>query len=336
MSFILDELEPMLVKMTKILMSLVGFIAFLCMIQDRDLKRKEEMKDGMGDECPCLTIFFSCHDCLQKFTPESMPNPNDTKLQLESFSFKYTLIWVLFFTIIIAGKIYESMDEWGYVLVCVGLALPFLVQPILYPMPLEKDVSIFKRYSFKANVWIAIFSFVGNYWYTHYFYAVLKAKYNFPAHRLNDVPIALYFATHFYFMTYHTLSNKILRYIESSYVPGFKRTLLFWSATCAFAYFTAYGETLSISAFPCYTFEDRELVYVIGSAFYGIYFLVSYPIFYSMPVNASLYQYIMEAMGASMLVLTLLDLCRLFYGGPPIPLFIGGIGYYVSPNECKF
>jgi hypothetical protein len=71
------------------------------------------------------------------------------------------------------------------------------------------------RYSFKANLWIAIFSFIGNYWYTHYFYSVLGARYTFPSHRLNDVPIALYFATHFYFVTYHTFSNLLLRKIET-------------------------------------------------------------------------------------------------------------------------
>ena len=36
--------------------------------------------------------------------------------------------------------------------------------------------------------------------YTHYFYRVLKADYTFPAHRLNDVPLCLYFMTHAYFM----------------------------------------------------------------------------------------------------------------------------------------
>ena len=29
-----------------------------------------------------------------------------------------------------------------------------------------------ERYSFKANLWIFIFGFIGNYWYTHYFYNV--------------------------------------------------------------------------------------------------------------------------------------------------------------------
>ena len=325
------DIDPIVITMTKILLSLAGLIAFLLKIQEKAPPKKRRR----GQDCACTKFFFSCLEGPDVIASE--PEPEIVaKLQLESFSLKYTVIWILCFCVIIARRLYESLDEWGYLVVCVGLALPFLLQPLVYPMPIEKGKTIGARYSFKANVWIAIFSFVGNYWYTHYFYAVLKANYSFPAHRLNDVPIALFFATHFYFMTYHTLSNKILRYIETTYVEGPKRTLLFWSTICAFAYFTAYGETLSISAFPCYIFQDRNMAYVVGSAFYGIYFVVSYPIFYSLPVDASLYQTIIEAMGASMLVLTLLDICRLFYGGPSIPLHIGGIGFYVSPNECRF
>ena len=258
------------------------------------------------------------------------------KLQFERYSLVYTVIWILSFIAIIAGGFYESFDEWSYMKVCVGLALPYLFQPYFLPMPAERHMPLLQRYSFKANVWISIFSFVGNYWYTHYFYSVLRAKYTFPAHRLNDVPIALFFATHFYFMTYHTFSNIILRSIETKFIAGTRRSLLFWCSIVAFSYFTAYGETLSISSFPCYVFEDRNMAYVVGSAFYGIYFLVSYPVFYSLPEDASLYRTIMEAMGTSMLVLTLLDLCRLFYGGPPIELNIGGIGLTKSPNNCKY
>jgi len=46
------------------------------------------------------------------------------------------------------------------------------------------------------------------------FDSVLGASYTFPSHRLNNVPIALYFATHFYFVTYHTFSNMILRKVS--------------------------------------------------------------------------------------------------------------------------
>lgn len=39
----------------------------------------------------------------------------------------------------------------------------------------------------QANIWIAIFSFIGNYFWTHYFYKVLGASYTFVSWRLNDV-----------------------------------------------------------------------------------------------------------------------------------------------------
>ncbi|KAH8090235.1 hypothetical protein JL720_6549 [Aureococcus anophagefferens] len=116
-----------------------------------------------------------------------------------------------------------------------------------------------ERYSFKANVWLAIFGFVGNYWYTHYFYSVLGAAYTMPAWRQRRA-VAMFFATHFYFCFYHVLSNAALRKIRTSYEPS-KRRLAF--------------EAASIVAI----FEDRDMAYTVGSAFYGIYFLVSFPMF---------------------------------------------------------
>ncbi len=56
--------------------------------------------------------------------------------------------------------------------------------------------------------------------------------------------------------------------------------MLYWTAVLGFAYFTAFMETLSISSFPYYAFEDRFMAYTLGSAFYGIYFIVSFPVFY--------------------------------------------------------
>lgn len=39
----------------------------------------------------------------------------------------------------------------------------------------------------QANVWIAIFGFIGNYFWTHYFFNLLGAAYTLPSHRLNGV-----------------------------------------------------------------------------------------------------------------------------------------------------
>ncbi len=250
------------------------------------------------------------------------------KREFEIYALKYTVIWILIFGVVIVFKLWKQFGAMHYMILCVSLSLPFLLQPILYPLPSEIKLPLFERYSFKANLWIAIFSFIGNYWYTHYFYHVLGARYLFPAHRLNDVPIALYFATHFYFITYHTFSNLILRKIETTYKKSFNRTVLFWFTVFAFSYFTAFMETLTISSFEYYAFtEDKDQVYKVGSAFYGLYFIVSFPLFYRLDkdINSdtgkaiapksiqkySTFQVIIEVLGTSMAVLMLLDVFRL-------------------------
>jgi cycloeucalenol cycloisomerase len=225
--------------------------------------------------------------CALSFTltPYSVPGNwlpeakgNESKRLYEIWSLKYSAFWISCFGAIVAFKYYEVLDQNGYVYVCVGLALPLLIQPVLAPLG-EREAAqpLWQRYSFKANVWLFIFSHIGNYWYTHYFYTVLKAKYTMPSYRLNDVPLALTFATHFYFTTYHTLSNLLLRKIETSFRPTNQRAVFATACVLAFSYFTAFMETLTISAYPDYSFEDRNMAYTVGSAFYGIYFIVSFP-----------------------------------------------------------
>ena len=265
---------------------------------------------------------------------------NMAKRKFEIWALHYTVLWIAGFAVVLILQSYETFTENEYMYLCLSLDLPFLLQPFVYPLEGEKNLPFWMRYSFKANVWIAIFAFVGSYWYTHYFYSVLKATYSFPSHRLNDVPIALYFSAHFYFVTYHTFSNLMLRKIETTFEPSTVRTLFFWATVFAFSYFTAFMETLTISSFPYYCFQDKAMVYSIGSAFYGIYFIVSFPTFYRLdekvsnavgsPQPHTLYQTVFEAMGCSMIVLLMLDFCRLALN---IPLTIGGVGYYIYKEK---
>ncbi|RYH16118.1 hypothetical protein EON65_30605 [archaeon] len=299
--------------MTIILLSMCGVIAVLVMLQTK--------KPGKHSS--------------SSFLPNATTNLN--KYEFEKWALTYTGIWIGVFTVVIIFQMYESFDENSYMILCGGLASPFLLQPFLFPLPSERNLPLFQRYSFKANVWIVIYSFIGNYWYTHYFYNVLKASYTFPSHRLNDVPIAMYFSTHFYFVTYHTFSNVILRKIETTFVPNMMRLVLFVGAVLVFSYFTAFMETLTISSFPYYSFEDRYHAYTVGSAFYALYFIVSFPMFYFLDENNNLvkdkpqprynfYQTVIESFAAGMMILCLLDFGRLVAG---IPLKISGVGYYV-------
>jgi len=269
---------------------------------------------------------------------------NAAKREFEVWALGYSLIWIGVFGVVVATSVYKQFTANSYMYLCVSLALPYLLQPVVYPLPAEKNLPLHMRYSFKANLWIAIFSFIGNYWYTHYFYSVLEARYTFPSHRLNNVPIALFFATHFYFVFYHTASNMLLRKVETSYRPGPARRLLFWTVVCSFAYFTAFMESFSISSFEHYSFnKPKSEIYSWGSAFYGIYFLVSYPVFYRLDEKVSskdkmqphsLFQTIMEVMGSAMIVLLLLDFCRIAKG---VDLNIPGMAFCENSlgQQCR-
>lgn len=296
--------------------------------------------------------------------PLQLPDPitEPSKYCHEIFTWRYTAVWIAIFGCVVITQCYEKFNAWGYFWTCGGLALPLLLQPWLYPrasslpsmdagaIVVNPDVHrpFHKRYSAKVVVYLATYSFIGNYWYTQYFYCVLNAKYTMPSHRLNDVPIAMFLATHFYFSTYHAcISNGILRYVDRSYVGGWKKTILFWYSVLFLSYFTAFMETLTISSFPYYSFEDRTVAYIWGSAFYGIYFIVSFPGFYyfdsridegivatkggdscSRPndegTSVTLAGAFITACGHGMMILTLLDFVRLHLG---IPLVIGGVAF---------
>ncbi|CAJ1455768.1 unnamed protein product [Effrenium voratum] len=243
------------------------------------------------------------------------------KERCENWFLAYGVFWISCFAVIVGFGVYEHMAQWSYLIVCGGLAAPLLLQPVVCPwLTKEENLALQERYCTKANLWIAIYSFLGNYWGTHYFYCVLKAKYTLPflpAHQLNGVPICMYLATHFYFSFYHALGNKVLRWVSTSFQPGTLRIIFTVLVVCCMSYVVAFLETFSISAFPYYSFEDRAQMYTIGSAFYAIYLVVSLPLFMRMdetPGGHSLAQAALEACGAWALILCLLDFVRLILG----------------------
>ena len=164
---------------------------------------------------------------LERATPRTgrgiwlAPRTNAPKRATELWFLRYAAVWIGAFALIIGLGLYERFTAWTYLGVCGGLALPLALQPVVCPgLTREADRPLAQRYALKANVWLAIFGWVGNYWYTHYSYSVLGAAYTMPAHRVNGVPWCMFFATHFYFCFYHVLSNCALRFIATGYAPG--------------------------------------------------------------------------------------------------------------------
>jgi cycloeucalenol cycloisomerase len=62
----------------------------------------------------------------------------------------------------------------------------------------------------------------------------------------------MYLATHFYFTFYHALSNCLLRKMITSYAPTRTRDIFVVAVVLVLSYTTAFMESISIAAFPCY------------------------------------------------------------------------------------
>eukprot|EP00884_Botryococcus_braunii_P004628 jgi/Botrbrau1/14166/Bobra.182_3s0104.3 len=165
------------------------------------------------------------------------------------------MTWAL--GVLVPFQLYEGLGEWGYMAVGLCAGLPCFVLPLLLDPKADRQKPFLQKYWVKANLWIAIFSFIGNYFWTHYFYQLLGAQYTFPAHNLNGVPIALYFMTHAYFCFYHTLSNVLIRRTLRATETYGKHVQGLAAAALVFclAYATAFMETLTIAHFPYYTFK---------------------------------------------------------------------------------
>ena len=260
------------------------------------------------------------------------PKMEPSKYAYEQFCAYYSIVWMSVFGAIVIFQWYESWTEaWMYNVVLGALAIPLVFQPFFF----ETHRPLHQRYATKALIWMSTYTFIGNYWYTHYFYSVLKASYSMPATRLNDVPIAMFFATLFYFSSYHVFSNSLLRYVQTSFQPTHQRTVLFLFLIAFLSYMTAFMESFTISSFPYWSFEDIDMAYTIGSAFYGIYFIVSFPAFYFFDSHIdddntnnnhattntiTLWDSFISSCGHGMIILCLLDFVRLSLN---IPLTIG-------------
>lgn len=239
----------------------------------------------------------------------------------EVFFLAYSPFWMAWaLCILVPFKLYDHLGQLGYLLVGLAAATPCVVLPLLLQQPpSELQRPLIQRYWVRANAWIAVFSFVGNYFWTHYFYSLLGAEYTFRSWRLNNVPITLYIMTHAYFCFYHTLANVCLRRVgrACSSCPSLRMATQA-AVVFALAYATAFMETLTIAHFPHYRFQDKDRMYTIGSLFYAIYFFVSFPMFYRMDESPkqrwTLQQAVLDSLAASMLVTCLLDFWRLSLG----------------------
>ena len=248
-----------------------------------------------------------------------------SKRQGEKFFLLYSLAWIATLMFVVVTKAYESFGPSQYLHFAVAIATPALILPILFPSKVDELQSIGSRYCLKVNVFIAILTVTGNYFYTHYFYTVLGVRYTGPLTPgrgvdLNGVPLSMYFMTHAYFCFYHILAGIVLRttrracrHVTSDPIIEF---LAVGSVVVGFSWAVAFLETWTISGFPYYTYPDQMRMYTHGSTFYALFFIISFPMFSRMDeVSAKpwgLGRVVVEAMATMMLILWVADLWRLF------------------------
>ncbi|KAI8917850.1 hypothetical protein DFJ77DRAFT_322148 [Powellomyces hirtus] len=250
------------------------------------------------------------------FTPSTL-----SKRRGEAFFLRYSACWVSFFALIVLSQAYENFTPTHYMLVGLGIFLPAIVLPILYPHRLD-DPSLpwTARYTTKANIWIAIYSFIANHFWTHYFYKVLHVRYTFEAYRVNDVPLALHFVTHGYFILYHTIATRAGRLVWRALGARdtFSNYIVMSALVVAGSVATAFMETWTIKSFPYYVYPDQHAMYTVGSMFYALYFVVSYPMFARIDEKVAdrwtISRTVGDVLAACMAVTFLLDAWRLLVG----------------------
>ncbi|KAL9644110.1 hypothetical protein ABK040_005576 [Willaertia magna] len=243
-----------------------------------------------------------------------------SKAWAEKFFILFGPVWMTYFGIIIYYEVYDTASKLGWTLYGLPLALPCFLYPLLFPGEYDKTIPITQRYWFKANIWIGIYNFVGNYLLTHYFYKLLGASYTMNTYRINDVPYLMFLCTQAFFVLYFSVSNVLLRVVYSIWRKDTTKRKI---GVCIFvfilSYITAFLETFGIQHFKYYVFKNRNLMYLVGSVVYSLHFIVSFPMYYRMDRDDKAKKYsikkaCLESLAACMLVTLLLDFWRLFIG----------------------
>jgi cycloeucalenol cycloisomerase len=224
--------------------------------------------------------------------PPSLFADDPSKAYFERFSLVWAPASLVFLLAGVFGSgMYRRCGRDEYLAISVGACVPGVVWPLVFPGRADAGTPFAQRFWVKAAVWIAIFSFYGNYFWTHYFYSLLGAQYLFESYKLNDVPLVTYFCTYFYFTFYFSLTNVVLRLLARATVrlsaspsaaARAAASLLWAAAVFALAVLTAVFEAVSVQHFPLYTYTDRTAFLTLGSVVYGIYFMVGFPMFFAL------------------------------------------------------
>ncbi len=250
-------------------------------------------------------------------------SPNPDKAWVEKFFLLYSPVWMASMAIVMLTGKHSSWSDAALLLHAAATALPVLLVPLWHTIK-EGKQPWWRSYGVKANLYLLVFGFFGNYIGSEYFFDVLGMVYRFEnatttldsamvGSGKQSVPLIMYAYTHVYFMTYHATANLVLRRLLRSKIPG--RRALFPVFVLIVGYAWAWAETKAM-ANPLmaenfyYQHMDRMLAF--GSAIYATYFLASFPFWTFLDESPqrpwTLLETTAAALSASMLTMYMLEI----------------------------
>jgi len=256
--------------------------------------------------------------------------PNRMKRHGEKFFLGFAVAWIGLMAWIVATRAFEWFSPLQYLYVGIAIGVPCFLLPAAVSDP-TVSLPWYEQYMFKNNVWCFILTFYGLWCWQIYFYTVLCTRYTFSQNtlRFNNVPITLFGITQGYFTFYHTISDMVLRAYHrwaGWSTPGqpapwaLKGMLGYAAFIVVFSFAVAFMETFTIQNFEPYEIYDREAMYKYGSVFYALYFVVSFPMHFSIDETkvSTLRETVLNAFAACGIITLLLDMWRIFLG-PIVP-----------------
>lgn len=256
-------------------------------------------------------------------------SPNPDKAWVEKFFLIYSPVWMASMAMMMFTRWDKTWDDTALLLHGFLTALPVLLVPAL----LAKRYSTQRwqdSYWLKANLYLFVFGFFGNYFGSEYFFDVLGMVYIYPNATTNldaallgsgkqTVPLIMYFYTHVYFMTYHATANIALRRLKNLGLPAM--WLLFPLFVFLIGYAWAWMETKAMAnpmMASSFYYERMDRMLAFGSAIYATYFIASFPIYYFLDEDPkrrwTLLQTTAAGLSASMLTFYMLDFAAHWVG----------------------
>lgn len=217
---------------------------------------------------------------------------NPRKRAVERLFLFYTPIWTAIVALVMWTQAFTRWGDVGHMVFGVALALPLWLLPLL-PAFGERGVPLGQRYAVKANLFIALLSFLQNYFGSPLFFRYFGMQYHFhTTWSLNGSPVFLSFLTVAYFSTYYALMQAGLRLLAPALARlpgGGPQTAGRWLLRALLSYSMAFMETLCMAndwLKGYFSYGDKSRMLFYGSLCYGTLFLISLPLFCAIDEDA--------------------------------------------------